>query len=55
MGVTLFREESPEGFGAFDRGLSRSERERREIGAERHWEMERQIDTERHTDRKRHD
>ncbi len=25
MGVTLFREESPAGFGAFDRGLSRSE------------------------------
>ncbi len=26
MGVTLFRDESPAGFGAFDRGLSRSER-----------------------------
>ncbi len=29
MGVALFREESPAGFGAFDRGLSRSARRER--------------------------
>ena len=33
MGVALFREESPEGFGVFDRGLSRSGGERGGKGA----------------------